>query len=361
MADNVVAAPGIGGATFATDDIGGVQYPRTKLTLGADGVTDGDVSASNPLPVVLTGGATSANQVTEIAALGAPADAEAAGDGSIIALLKRLRTLLGSTLTVSGTVVANLGTIAGAATDAMVQAVRDRLPAALVGGRLDVNVGASVLPTGAATSANQATEVASLASIDGKLSGALSVTGSTVGIVGNVEVTNDVGNPLPVSGTVTANIGTSGSLALEAGNLATLTAKDFATQTTLALIKAKTDNIPADPSREGGVLATAAKQDTGNASLATVAGAVLASGAMPTTITGVPALALVSDAPETGWKDGEVRPFSVNSSGRLRVSTYPADMEIEFFRKPDSICAFNIPDLTDGNDPWSCGLASPYP
>lgn len=334
MADNVVAAPGIGGATFATDDIGGVQYPRTKLTLGADGVTDGDVSASNPLPVVLTGGATSVNQVTEIAALGAPADAEAAGDGSIIALLKRLRTILGSGVAVTGTVVANLGTIAGAATDVMVQAVRDRLPAALVGGRLDVNVGASALPTGAATSANQATEVASLASIDSKLSGALSVTGSTVGIVGNVEVTNDVGNPLPVSGTVTANIGTSGALALEAGNLATLVAKDFA---------------------------TSAKQDTGNASLATVAGVVLASGAMPTAITGVPALGLVSDAPETGWKDGEVRPLSVNSSGRLRVSTYPADMEIEIFRKPDSLCAFNIPDLTDGSDLWSCGLASPYP
>lgn len=52
----------------------------------------------------------------------------------------------------------------------------------------------------------------------------------------------------PVSGTVTANAGTNlntSLLALEAGNLATIAAKDFATQTTLALIKAKTDNIPA--------------------------------------------------------------------------------------------------------------------
>lgn len=35
MADNVVADEGTGGATFATDDIGGVHYPITKLTFGA--------------------------------------------------------------------------------------------------------------------------------------------------------------------------------------------------------------------------------------------------------------------------------------------------------------------------------------
>ncbi len=51
MADNVVANPGAGGETLATDDIGGVQYPRSKLVIGADGVNDGDVSAANPLPV----------------------------------------------------------------------------------------------------------------------------------------------------------------------------------------------------------------------------------------------------------------------------------------------------------------------
>jgi hypothetical protein len=51
----------------------------------------------------------------------------------------------------------------------------------------------------------------------------------------------------PVSGTVTSNAGTNlntSTLALETGgNLATIAGKDFATQTTLALIKAKTDNI----------------------------------------------------------------------------------------------------------------------
>lgn len=37
MADNVVANPGVGGVTFATDDISSVQYPRSKMSLGADG------------------------------------------------------------------------------------------------------------------------------------------------------------------------------------------------------------------------------------------------------------------------------------------------------------------------------------
>jgi hypothetical protein len=51
MADNA-AGTGFGGAsvTFATDDIGGINYPRFKVTFGVDGVAT-DVSSSNPLPV----------------------------------------------------------------------------------------------------------------------------------------------------------------------------------------------------------------------------------------------------------------------------------------------------------------------
>lgn len=50
MADNFPTAPGAGGVTFASDDIGGVHYPRTKLTFGADGEA-ADVSPAAPLPV----------------------------------------------------------------------------------------------------------------------------------------------------------------------------------------------------------------------------------------------------------------------------------------------------------------------
>lgn len=51
MSDNFSANPGSGGATFGSDDIGGVHFVRQKLIHGADGTNDGDVSASNPLPV----------------------------------------------------------------------------------------------------------------------------------------------------------------------------------------------------------------------------------------------------------------------------------------------------------------------
>lgn len=78
MADNVSITAG-SGTSIASDDIGGVQHQRIKLTLGADGVSDGDVSSSNPMPVdgsavtqpvsaaslpLPTGAATSANQST---------------------------------------------------------------------------------------------------------------------------------------------------------------------------------------------------------------------------------------------------------------------------------------------------------
>lgn len=54
MVDNVIANPGVGGATLATDDIGGVHYPRVKVVWGADGAVN-DTSAANPMPVVQTG------------------------------------------------------------------------------------------------------------------------------------------------------------------------------------------------------------------------------------------------------------------------------------------------------------------
>ncbi len=38
MADNYTVNPGTGGATFASDDVGGVQYARVKKSVGPDGV-----------------------------------------------------------------------------------------------------------------------------------------------------------------------------------------------------------------------------------------------------------------------------------------------------------------------------------
>ncbi len=51
MADNTILSVGTGGDVIASDDIGpGVKYQRIKLIEGADGVNDGDISTTNPLP-----------------------------------------------------------------------------------------------------------------------------------------------------------------------------------------------------------------------------------------------------------------------------------------------------------------------
>lgn len=52
MADNLGYTPG-SGATVASDDIGGVQYQRVKIGVGADGVAV-DVSSTDPMPVLLS-------------------------------------------------------------------------------------------------------------------------------------------------------------------------------------------------------------------------------------------------------------------------------------------------------------------
>jgi hypothetical protein len=102
-------------------------------------------------------------------------------------------------------------------------------------------------------------------------------------IAGNVEVVNDVGNPLPVSGTVTANAGSNlntSLLALEAG---------------------------------------------GN--LATIAGAVRAEDTVHASgDVGIMALAVRNDADVTLAADGDYHPLVMNLAGRLKVAALPGDI-----------------------------------
>jgi hypothetical protein len=179
-----------------------IASPATEATLAAI------------LAKLIASPATEATVAALLSSLGLTTDTAATGDGSAIAILKQLRTLY-----------------AGG------------LPAALVSGRLDVNVGSGTVN------------------------------------VGNFPSTQ------PVSGTVTANLGTLNGAATaanqstEIGSLSSIDGKltDVATQTTLAAIKAKTDNldtalsgvktgtdkIPASP-------ATAGNQTTANTSLASI-------------------------------------------------------------------------------------------
>jgi hypothetical protein len=80
MAENIPITPGTGDVV-AADDIAGVKHQRIKLVLGADGVSDGDVSSSNPMPVsnVLESSATGAltsvsNSTSSVSVLAANAN-----------------------------------------------------------------------------------------------------------------------------------------------------------------------------------------------------------------------------------------------------------------------------------------------
>lgn len=90
MADNITAPAT--GAVLATDEIGGIHYPRTKLAHGANGVAT-DVSTASPLPVeIISGGG------------GGAGDASAANQDEQTALLTTINAALASPVTVDGTV-----------------------------------------------------------------------------------------------------------------------------------------------------------------------------------------------------------------------------------------------------------------
>jgi hypothetical protein len=109
MADNVT----VGANTFASDDIGGVQYPRTKLSVGADGAAT-DVSTAAPLPAKLTDG-------TNAVAVKAASTAAAATDPAlVVAVSPNAGLALDATLTGGTAAVIARGPVAhdGASTGA---------------------------------------------------------------------------------------------------------------------------------------------------------------------------------------------------------------------------------------------------
>lgn len=158
--DNVELNPGAGGKTIATEDIGGIQHELVIVEFddGAGGATK--VSSLTPLPVTATinpaGLATSAKQDT--------------GNTSLASIDSKLT----SPLSVTGSTVA---------------------------------VGASVLPTGAATAANQQTDALT-----------------------NTQLR---ATPVPISGTVVVDT-----------SLLATAAKQDTGNTSLASIKTNTDKIP---------------------------------------------------------------------------------------------------------------------
>lgn len=106
MADNVDITAGAG-TTIRTDDVGGVQYPASKLVVGADGVDDGFVSTANPLPVTGTLAVTGALTDAQLRAVAVPVSGTVTTGGLTDAEIRA------TPLPVSGTVTANAATSHG--------------------------------------------------------------------------------------------------------------------------------------------------------------------------------------------------------------------------------------------------------
>lgn len=84
MADNVIADPGAGGATFATDEIGGVHYARSKVVWGPDGTAnDTDDASGKRLPVKVSEALPAGtNNIGDVDVLTVPAPLSTTGGGT---------------------------------------------------------------------------------------------------------------------------------------------------------------------------------------------------------------------------------------------------------------------------------------
>ena len=95
MADNFATNPGTGGSTFASDDIGGVHYPRVKPSWGADGsATDASVAAPMPVQASMESGQMTAGG-TVVTPKFATIAASASGNNTIVSAVtsKKIRVL----------------------------------------------------------------------------------------------------------------------------------------------------------------------------------------------------------------------------------------------------------------------------
>lgn len=384
---------------------------------------DGTVPIAPPV-----GGATAANQVTEIASL-ASIDGKLTSPIAIVGALTdtQLRATpvpVSGTLAIStaGLAVATLQTIGNASLSSIDGKLTNPLP---VSGTLSIGTIGTIAVTGPLTDTQlRATAV--------PVSGTLSIgTIGVVAVTGPLTDTQLRATPVPISGSVNSTI-SSGTVTANAGT--NLNTSLLNLETTQVLIRANTNNLdvalstrtkPADQqhaiidsgsvnstvsgsvSITGGVNSTitsgvitsitnavaitnanldsplstkasAAKQDTGNTSLAsidtkltnplpisgtvnsTVSGTVAVSNMIPAVETGLATSAkqdtaqisldrltlvqgttdttargpliqgLVSDA-RLSWNDGIIAPISITTDGRLRVATSPSDSYIDFF------------------------------
>lgn len=362
---NVVAG-GAGG--------GSVTQGTVPWVVDGSGVTQPVSAAALPLP---TGASTSALQTTGNTSLSTIAAKDFSTETTLAALNAKV------TACNTGAVVITSGNVAVSATDLDIRNLvfaTDKVDASgsSVTANAGTNLNTSLLALEAggnlATIAGKdfATQT-TLAALNAKVtacntgavviaSGSVTVSATDLDIRNLVFATDKV----DISGsTVTANAGTNlntALLALEAGgNLAALVAKDYATETTLALIKAKTDNL--DVTLSGGsthVIVDSMPPVTANSSAtATEEPPDYTEGvaeALSQTLAGylrVVAGAYVNDAPSS-LTVGSQHPLSLTNDGRLRVAVAEARVSPGFFSAADEDLWGDFQDdITFGGSVWS--------
>ena len=195
------------------DSAGNVINPRKE---------DGHGSSSTNRTFVDTGltQPTTPADTQKISAVSLPLPTGAAADTSVTAVTTSL-----------GTDGATPPTIPGTGVRGWLRSIYDTLKATLtVQGAVTANAGTGTfaisaaslpLPTGAATSANQATEIASLSNLDGKIPDELGAWGYNAGTAGTLTV---AANKRILSLTVVAPQTTAASMTINAGSTITVPA-----------------------------------------------------------------------------------------------------------------------------------------
>lgn len=270
MADNFVTDAGSGGNTYASDDISSVHYPRAKLSLGADGTAVDAVPVVNGMDTTATG----------VQAVGIVAQLDDSGTGTVTenqfgpVRMSSRRALLvegvasgtvipvsdgSGSLTVDGTVgVSGTVTVDGSGVTQPVSHAALTELAAAIDTELQVDI-VGALPAGT----NAIGKLAANSGVD----------------IGDVDVTSVI----PGSGAT--NLGKAEDASHSSGDVGVMA---LAVRRDSAAASSGTDGDyePLSTDNTGQLrvnvgtsalpsgAATAARQDTGNTSLATIAGAV---------------------------------------------------------------------------------------
>lgn len=211
MADNTTLNAGSGGDTLASDDIGGVKYPRSKISLGADG------AASDAIPVA----AAMDSAGTGIQAVGILGQFD---DTSTAAVTENQFAPLRVDSARKLLVVADLSATDNAVLDDIasdteaIKTAVEILDNVVSGSEMQVDIVSSALPTGAATAANQTTIIGHVDGIETLLGTIDADTSALAGAVSGSEMQVDVVAALPAG---TNNIGDVDVLSVVPGTGAT--------------------------------------------------------------------------------------------------------------------------------------------